>query len=96
MSTFLFRLGRWCARHPFRTISAWLLVALAIFAAQGQFGDELVDDYSVPGVESQEGTDLLEERFPEFAGAASRVVFHTEDGRIDDPENRALVDRGHR
>jgi RND superfamily putative drug exporter len=93
MSTFLFRLGRWCARHPFRTISAWLLVALAIFAASGRFGDELVDDYSVPGVESQEGTDLLEERFPEFAGAASRVVFHTDDGRIDDPEYRALVDQ---
>ena len=39
---------------------------------------------------------MLEERFPEFAGAASRVVFHTEDGRIDDPENRAIVDDDHR
>jgi putative drug exporter of the RND superfamily len=92
MSTFLFRLGRWCARHPFKTISAWFLLALAIFTASAQFGDDLVDDYSVPGVESQEGTDVLEERFPEFAGAASRVVFHTEDGRIDDPDHRAIVD----
>ena len=92
MSTFLFRLGRWCARHPFKTIGAWFLVAVAIFGASGRFGDELVDDYAVPGVESQDGTDVLEERFPEFAGASSRVVFHTEDGRIDDAENQAIVD----
>jgi putative drug exporter of the RND superfamily len=93
MSTFLFRLGRWCALHPFKTIAAWFLLALAIFAASAQFGDDLVDDYSVPGVESQEGTDVLEARFPEFAGAASRVVFHTEDGRIDDAEHRATVEK---
>src|SRR5262245_59866351 len=93
MSNFLFRLGRWCARHPFKTIGAWILVAFAIFGASNTFGAELVDDYSVPGVESQDGTDVLEERFPEFAGASSRIVFHTEDGRIDDPENRAAVEQ---
>ena len=91
MSTFLFKLGRWCARHPFKTMSTWFVVALAVFAASAQFGDELVDDYAVPGVESQEGTDVLEERFPEFAGASSRIVFHTADGRIDDN----LLDRGY-
>jgi putative drug exporter of the RND superfamily len=92
MSTFLFRLGRGCARHPFRTMTVWLLVAVAVFAAKSSFGDELADDFQVPGVESQEGTDVLKEHFPEFSGAAGRVVFHTEDGRIDDAEERALVE----
>jgi putative drug exporter of the RND superfamily len=92
MSSFLFRLGRGCARHPFRTMTVWLLVAVAVFAAKSSFGDELVDDFKVPGVESQQGTDVLKESFPEFSGAAGRVVFHTEDGRIDDAEERALVE----
>jgi RND superfamily putative drug exporter len=91
MSSFLFRLGRWCARHPYRTIVAWLLVAVSVFGMKAQYGGELVDDFKVPGVESQNGTDVLKETFPEFSGAASRVVFHTEDGRLDDAAHRSLV-----
>ncbi len=30
MSAFLFRLGRICARHPFRVIGIWLVAAVAI------------------------------------------------------------------
>ena len=77
MSSFLFRLGRWCARHPYRTIVAWLLVAVSVFGMKAQFGGELVDDFKVPGVESQNGTDVLKETFPEFSGAASRVLSGT-------------------
>ena len=40
------------------------LLAVAVVAASSQFGGELVDDYKVPGVESQQGTDVLEERLP--------------------------------
>jgi RND superfamily putative drug exporter len=91
MSSFLYRLGRWCARHPLRTVLAWFAIAVLVFAGKAQIGGELVDDYAVPGVESQHGTDVLEERFPEFAGAASRVVFHTDEGRIDDARHAEIV-----
>jgi RND superfamily putative drug exporter len=70
---------------------AWLLIAVSVMGVKSQFGGELVDDFKVPGVESQQGTDVLTETFPEFSGATSRVVFHTEDGRLDDAAHRSLV-----
>jgi RND superfamily putative drug exporter len=91
MSTFLFNLGRRCARHPFRTLGVWLLVAVAVLGLHSRFGDELVDDFKVPGVESQEANDVLSQRFPAFAGTSGRIVFHVEEGRIDDPGPRAEI-----
>jgi putative drug exporter of the RND superfamily len=92
MSQFLYRLGRRTAAHPFRTIGAWVLIAVAVFAWQGAAGGEPVNDFRVPGVESQQASDTLADQFPDFAGASGRVVFHVEEGRIDDPANRAAVD----
>ncbi|HEX5614685.1 MAG TPA: MMPL family transporter, partial [Acidimicrobiia bacterium] len=82
MSGFLFRLGRWCARHPFRTMGAWLLVIVAVLGVKGSIGGDYADNYTVPGVESQEANDLLEERFPDQSGTSGRAVFHVEEGRI--------------
>jgi RND superfamily putative drug exporter len=92
MSQFLYRLGRRTAAHPFRTIGVWVLIAVAVFAWQGVAGGDPVNDYRVPGVESQQASDTLADQFPDFAGASGRVVFHVEQGRIDDPTNRATVD----
>ncbi|HEX6165482.1 MAG TPA: MMPL family transporter [Acidimicrobiales bacterium] len=92
MSQFLYRLGRRTAAHPFRTIGVWVLIAVAVFAWQGAAGGDPVNDYRVPGVESQQASDTLADQFPDFAGASGRVVFHVEQGRIDDPTNRAAVD----
>ena len=33
MSAFLFRLGRSCARHPFRVLGLWLVAAVAVVTA---------------------------------------------------------------
>jgi RND superfamily putative drug exporter len=91
MSQFLFRLGRRCARHPFRTIGAWALVAFMVLTLASRIGGDYEDDFTVPGVESQAATDLLEERFPAQAGETGRVVFHVDEGRIDEPERQAAV-----
>src|SRR5262245_57730304 len=91
MSQFLYRLGRRAAAHPFKTMAAWLVVAVAIFAASGTLGGDPVNDYTVPGVESQRATDTLSERFPDFAGSSGRIVFHVDHGRIDDAAPRAAV-----
>jgi RND superfamily putative drug exporter len=76
MSAFLFRLGRSSARHPFRVLGLWLVVAVAVIAVAGQRGGEFNDTFRIPGAESQAATDLLTERFPTQSGATGRVVFH--------------------
>jgi RND superfamily putative drug exporter len=92
MSQFLFRLGRRCATHPFRTIGVWVLIAVAVFAWDGTAGGEPTNDYRVPGVESQHASDTLADQFPTFAGASGRVVFHVDDGRIDTAANRGAIE----
>ena len=86
MSRFLYRLGRRCAVHPFRTIGAWLLIAAAVFAVNAAAGGDTNDDFRLPGSESQQARDHLEARFPVHAAASGRIVFHTDTGRIDDPD----------
>ena len=91
MSGFLERLGRWCARHPWRTIGAWILVAVVVgmLAASAKGYSE---SFTIPGTESQQATDLLKERFPTQAGATAQVVLHSTSGALTDPTNTAAID----
>ena len=91
MSGFLERLGRWCARHPWRTIGAWILVAIVVgvLAASAKGYSE---SFTIPGTESQQATDLLKDRFPAQAGATAQVVLHAKTGALTDPANAAAID----
>jgi RND superfamily putative drug exporter len=92
MSKILYRWGRAAARHPWRMIGAWVLVALAVFAVNSSVGGDTSDDWSIPGTEAQRGIDLLEERFPTQGGVSGQVVFADPDGDITDPAARAAID----
>ncbi len=93
MSGFLFRLGRSCARHPFRVVGVWLVAAFVVVALQASLGGQFSETFRVPGVESQRATDVLRDRFPGQGGQAARIVFHTADGRLDDAGHKAIVER---
>jgi Predicted drug exporters of the RND superfamily len=90
MSGFLERLGRSCAGHPWRTIGAWILLAVVIGAlAAGAKGYS--EDFTIPGTESQRSVDLLRARFPEQAGATAQVVLHAPTGTLTDPAHAAAI-----
>ena len=90
MSGFLERVGRWCARHPWRTIGAWILVAVVVggLAASAKGYSE---SFTIPGTESQQATDLLKDQFPAQAGATAQVVLRAKDGTLTDPANAAAI-----
>ena len=96
MSAFLFRLGRSCARHPFRVLGVWLVAAFAVVSLQSGLGGEFNDSFRVPGVESQRAADILKDRFPSQGGQVTRIVFHTDDGRLDDATRKATVEQARR
>ena len=91
MSTLLYRWGRSSARHPWRMIGAWLVIAISVLALQATVGGDTSDDWSIPGTEAQQGQDLLERSFPAESGVAGRVVFADPDGDITDPAARATI-----
>ncbi|HRB02531.1 MAG TPA: MMPL family transporter [Ilumatobacteraceae bacterium] len=91
MSTWLHRIGSFSARRRWLMLVAWIVLALGAVALNRTIGGTAVDNFEVPGVESQAATDMLKDRFPERAGATAMVVFHTDAGAITDPALAAGV-----
>ena len=91
MSSFLYRLGQRCARHPWRVFGVWLMIAAIVLGVNNQLGGAANDNFTVPGVESQEARDILSEDFPQFSGVSGQMVFHVDHGRITDPANVAAI-----
>ena len=92
MSKWLYRLGRFVDRRRWFVIAAWLIVAVTVVGVNRIAGGTTVDNFNVPGVESQQAIDLLKERFPERAGATAMVVFHVPDGSVTDAKNAAGIE----
>ncbi|MFJ1969155.1 MMPL family transporter [Streptomyces sp. NPDC087903] len=95
MATFLYRIGRWAFRRRRLVGGLWLgaLVLAIAAAAVAPAGEE--EDLSMPGTESQQAFDLLDDRFPESnpQGAEARLVFQAPDGqRVAAKENKAAVE----
>ena len=91
MSNWLYRLGVNAARRHRFVIVIWLLLALGLGLGNRIWGGGTVDNFAVPGVESQKAVDLLKERFPERAGATAMVVFHVEEGTVRDEEPARVI-----
>jgi RND superfamily putative drug exporter len=91
MRDLLYRLGSTAARHPLRIVLLWLVLAAGVLGARSAVGGEPVDSFDIPGAESQAAVDLIEARFPGLTGTTSRIVFHTDAGRIDRPPGTAAV-----
>jgi putative drug exporter of the RND superfamily len=81
--------------HDRRRLIAALWVALIVAAGglAGASGSGFVNNFTLPGTESQRALDLLKDRFPQQAGDTSQIVFHVPSGSLDDAQRRAQVER---
>ncbi|EWT01294.1 membrane protein [Intrasporangium oryzae NRRL B-24470] len=84
MSRLLFRLGHGAAAHPWRTISAWLVLAAAVLGLAAAFGGTPHDDYDVPAARAQVGIEQLRDHQPGAGDASARVVVHNRSGAAPD------------
>ncbi|HSU01423.1 MAG TPA: MMPL family transporter [Nocardioides sp.] len=80
MSRLLYRLGHGSAAHPWRTLVAWLGIAVVVVGLGSAFGGEPQDDYDVPDARAQVGVDQLREHLPASGFASAQVVVHDRDG----------------
>ncbi|GAA1139250.1 MMPL family transporter [Kitasatospora gansuensis] len=96
MATFLYRLGRFSFRQRRYVVLLWvaLLAACAFAAAKAPAAED--DGFAMPGTQSQQAFDLLNERFPGASsdGADARIVFVAPQGQqITATANKAAVDQ---
>jgi putative drug exporter of the RND superfamily len=80
MARYLFKIGSYSARRPWRVIGVWLLCAVAVVAAASAFGKDFEDSFVAPGTDAETATDLLVQASSDQAGVSSRVVVATTDG----------------
>ncbi|TDC71239.1 MMPL family transporter [Micromonospora sp. KC606] len=91
MESLLDRLGRTTAAHPWRTLALWLVGAVALITAGQTVGGGFVNDFRIPGAESQQAADLARNAFPEYGSASAEVVWHSPDRDLRAPDQRAAI-----
>jgi RND superfamily putative drug exporter len=72
-------LGEWCARHFVIVLVAWLVALVALQTLNRSFGGDYSDNFSLPGVQSQKGLDVLKKHDPAAGGYSSQIVLHDGD-----------------
>ncbi len=74
LSKALFRLGGSAARHPWRTIALWLIVAGLAVGAAIAFGGRTADSMTAPGLDSGRAAELIERTGTGQDGMTAQVV----------------------
>jgi len=78
------RFARTCYRRRRRVMAGWVLLVVALVSLNGAAGGEFLDEFSLPGTESQEAVDLLEAHgFTDRGGFGGQIVFQADAG-VDD------------
>ena len=67
-------LARWagrCARHPWRVVSTWVGIFVVLIGLNAAFHGKLINDFKIPGSDTQKATDLITAK---FGGAEGRCA----------------------
>ncbi|GHA65461.1 membrane protein [Streptomyces tauricus] len=92
MASRLYTWGRWAVRRRGRVLAVWLLLLGVVGGLGITLHGKVSTEFSVPGIESQQAQDLLQEKFPTAAGGVARVVFAAPEGdRLTGSEAKAAL-----
>jgi RND superfamily putative drug exporter len=84
----------WSYDRRKRVLALWVAALVAAVVLAGVAGGDNEVDFTVPGSDSAEAVDMLQERFPEFAGGTVDVVYTVDDGVTGrDVSDSAVTDR---
>ena len=85
------RLGSFCARRGWWIVAVWAALAVAFGVSSVFWGGRLVNEFTIPGADSQKAQDLLDETFPALAGSSAQLVFAARTGTLEDPDAQQAV-----
>ena len=92
MSSVLHRIAVFSARRRFLVIGVWLVLLLGLGFASHAAGTKYSSSAEVAGSDSAAANDVMARSFSPQLSDASPIVFHVEQGKITDAENRAVVE----
>jgi putative drug exporter of the RND superfamily len=85
------RLARACYRRRWAVLGAWVVLLVGLYGLNSAVGGKFLDDFDLPGSESQEAVDVLEEHgFSSRAGINGQIVFQADD--VNDPAVRRSME----
>jgi RND superfamily putative drug exporter len=87
------KLAAWCHDRRRTVIGLWLAAFVLLAGLWGVAAGDYVNNFRLPGTESQRAYDLLKDRFPAEAGDTASVVFAVDRGRVLDAGNRPQIER---
>ena len=90
MSVLLHRLGGILGRFGGLVVMAWVLLLGTVVGLSLSLGDNYDDSFSIPGTQSQEGQDVVLDRFDQ-SGTTAQVVFTAKAGKITSPDGSRAV-----
>jgi RND superfamily putative drug exporter len=84
---------RACATHPWRVVATWAGIFAVLGVLVATVGGSLRDQFTIPGADSQRGTDLIDSQFASEQGSVLNIVFAASAGqRLDTPARRAAIE----
>ncbi|HEY6696372.1 MAG TPA: MMPL family transporter [Solirubrobacteraceae bacterium] len=86
-------LAAWCHDRRRTVLGLWVAAFIVLAALWGTAAGEYVNNFRLPGTESQRAYDLLKDRFPQQSGDTATVVFAVKDGNVQDAGNRPTIER---
>ena len=84
-------LARWCYRHRIVVVALWVIALLGLGAAGSVAGSAYNDSFALPGTESTKALSLLSKAFPAAAGESDTIVWHVDQGTVQDADVKARV-----
>jgi putative drug exporter of the RND superfamily len=78
----LYAIGRFCSRHHYPVIAAWIVSAIALVAISHSAGSKTSENLTLPGTDSTIATELLEDNLPEQAYGSNPLVFEAPQGKL--------------
>jgi RND superfamily putative drug exporter len=77
-------IGRWCFRHRFAVIAAWVLVLVGLGALSQVVKSDYNNSFSLPGTGSTTAQQLLAKAVPDQAGDSDTIVWQVSRGTVRD------------
>ena len=91
MTGALYAIGRFCSRHHWPVIAAWVVLAIALLALGQAAGSKTSENLTLPGTDSTKATELLEDDLPEQAYGSNPLVIEAPRGKLTEAKYAKAV-----